>query len=149
MKQQHLNILLAEDDQDDHYLFELALKELKVSYKLTIVKDGAELMNYLSKHSDKLPDIIFLDLNMPGKNGFETIVDISEIEKLKAIPLVILTTSFTRDKDYEQGMIKQLFKLGADIFIRKPNSTEELKKLLSQALTLATDNTGMKYILNA
>jgi CheY-like chemotaxis protein len=111
--------------------------------------DGEQLMNYLAEHSKELPDILFLDLNMPRKNGFESLVEIRGIENFNELPIVILSTSFPQDKDYEMGMIKQLFNLGACVFIRKPKDPKELTQLISQAVYLATENTGMKSILNA
>jgi len=142
-------ILLADDDRADHMLFEKAFKELNEPPNITIVNDGEDLIKYLTKHSEQLPDIIFLDLNMPRKNGFESLVEIREIEKLKDLPIVIFSTSFPQDKNYELGMISNLFKLGANVFIRKPNNFEQLKHVILQALPLATENTGIKYILNA
>lgn len=143
------HILLADDDKADHILFEKAFKDLNVPPNITIVNHGEELIKYLTKHSEQLPDIIFLDLNMPRKNGFESLVEIREIEKLKDLPIVIFSTSFPQDKNYELGMISNLFKLGANVFIRKPNSFGQLKHVILQALSLATENTGIKYILNA
>ena len=143
------HILLADDDKADHILFEKAFKDLNVPPNITIVNDGEELIKYLTKHSEQLPDIIFLDLNMPRKNGFESLVEIREIEKLKDLSIVIFSTSFPQDKNYELGMISNLFKLGANVFIRKPNNFGQLKHVILQALSLATENTGIKYILNA
>ena len=70
-KQQHapIHILLADDDIDDISFFDKALKELPVSVNLTTVNDGHQLMNYLSENLEHLPDVLFLDLNMPRKNG--------------------------------------------------------------------------------
>ena len=70
-KQQNapISILLADDDADDRFFFGKALKELPISTELTTVEDGEKLMSYLLKNSEKLPDVLFLDLNMPRKNG--------------------------------------------------------------------------------
>jgi len=62
-----MKILLADDDIDDCFFFEKALEELQLSTHLTIVHDGQQLMNYLSENSKNLPDVLFLDLNMPRK----------------------------------------------------------------------------------
>ena len=144
-----MNILLAEDDKGDIYLFEKALNELEIPVNLKTVRDGEELMNYLSKHSEELPNILFLDLNMPRKNGFECLVEISENEKLKDLIVIILSTSFPQDKNYELGMISHLFKLKARIFIRKPNDFALLKQVISHSLTMTTESNELKYILNA
>lgn len=144
-----MNILLAEDDKDDIYLFEKAVKELEISVNLTTVKDGEELMKYLSENLKQLPNILFLDLNMPRKNGFECLVEIGENEKLKDLSVIILSTSFSQDKNYELGMISHLFKLEARVFIRKPNDFALLKQVILHALTMTTESNELKYILNA
>lgn len=141
MKKNQLHILLIEDDIDDQLFFKTALNELNISANLTTIKDGEELMNYLYRSSDTLPDIIFLDLNMPRKNGFEVLVEISGIEILKNIPLAVLSTSFPQDKNYEKGMMELLFSLGADVFIRKPNHPDELKQVILNALNMVKENT--------
>ena len=149
MELKHKHILLAEDDKDDRDLFERAVKELALSVNLSIVKDGEELMNYLSKNSEQLPDFLFLDLNMPRKNGFECLVEISENEKLKDISVIILSTSFAQDRNYEEGMIKNLLKLKASVFIRKPSDFAQLKQVILDALTLTAESNELKHILNA
>ena len=148
-----INILLADDDNDDRAFFNNALKELPLSTHLTTVNDGEQLMNYLSKNSEKLPDILFLDLNMPRKNGFECLCEIRENKNLDGISVVILSTSFPQDKNYELGMISNLFNLGARVFIRKPGDFEHLKQTILHAITMTKEEISsslqLKYILNA
>ena len=154
-EQQHapLNILLAEDDLDDRSFFELALKEVSISTNLTTVNDGELLMKYLADNSEQLPNILFLDLNMPRKNGFECLVEIRENEKLKDLSVVIFSTSYPQDKSYELGMISNLFNLGARVYIRKPTDFDQLKQLIDHALRMVIEkvvsNIRSKYILNA
>ena len=102
-EQQHapLNIQLADDDIDDRSFFEKALKEVSISNHLTTVNDGEHLMKYLADNLEQLPNILFLDLNMPRKNGFECLVEIRENEKLKDLSVVIFSTSYPQDKSYE------------------------------------------------
>ena len=154
-KQQHapISILLADDDIDDISFFDNALKELPVSTHLTTVNDGEQLMNYLSENLEHLPDVLFLDLNMPRKNGFECLCEIRENEKLKNISIVIFSTSYPQDESYELGTISNLFKLGARIYIRKPGDLVQLKQTVQYALTMSAEeissNNRLKYILNA
>ena len=131
-----LNILLADDDMDDCSFFERALKEIDIKSRLTIVHDGEELMEYLSKNSDHLPDILFLDLSMPRKTGFECLSEIKEDEKLNDLPVIVFTTSFARGIDFEQSLINTLSRIGAQEYIRKPNDFEELKQIIRKALSL-------------
>jgi CheY-like chemotaxis protein len=129
-----LNILLADDDADDRSFFEKALKEIPIDTRLATVNDGEQLMDYLSKNSDQLPDVLFLDLSMPRKGGFECLTEMKDDSKLKDISIVMFSTSYTQDFNYELSMIKVLYKLGVQDYIRKPGSIAELKKLIFHSL---------------
>lgn len=129
------NILLADDDIDDRFFFSKALKEIPLLTNLTVVHDGEELMNYLEKNTENLPDILFLDLSMPRKTGFECLYEIKDNEKLKDIPVVMFSTSFPSDNTYEQGMIETLKKIGAQDYIRKPGDFTLLKELIHNIIT--------------
>ena len=132
-----LNILLAEDDLDDQVFFEKALFELPISTKLTTVKDGEQLMEYLSANSGNASstDILFLDLSMPCKTGVECLVEIKENAKFKKLQVVMFTCSFTSCIHFEQHLINTLERIGADGFIRKPESFDQLKNLIETTLS--------------
>ncbi|MES2397191.1 MAG: response regulator [Bacteroidota bacterium] len=132
-----LNILLADDDRDDRFLFQKALKALPVSTNLTVVYDGVQLMKYLSENSEHLPDVLFLDINMPRKNGFECLLEIKESETLKDLPVVMFSTSYPRDMNYERDIINSLLDMGAYDYIRKPDDFSQLKQTISNAIAIA------------
>ena len=129
-----LNILLADDDADDRSFFEKALKEIPVDARLTSVNDGEQLMDHLSKNKEQLPDVLFLDLSMPRKGGFECLTEMKDNIELKNIPIVMFSTSYTQDFNYELGMISVLYKLGVQDYIRKPGTIAELKELILHSL---------------
>lgn len=129
-----LNILLADDDADDRSFFETALKEIPIDTILVTVNDGEELMNYFSENTEQLPDVLFLDLSMPRKGGFECLTEMKEDIKLKDVPVVMFSTSYTQGFTYEQGMIGVLYKIGAQDYIRKPGTIAELKELILHSL---------------
>lgn len=133
------HILLADDDKDDSMLFQDILDELPLSTHLTTVFDGEQLMQLLNKTKDYLPDILFLDLNMPRKNGFECLSEIRNNEKLKQLSVIIFSTSCQLE------IVNLLYKNGAQFYIRKPNSFTQLKKLIYLALTVTT-KIKSKYI---
>jgi CheY-like chemotaxis protein len=134
-----LNILLADDDKDDRFLFDKALKEIPISTCLTTVHHGEQLMDYLSENSEHLPDVLFLDLNMPRKTGFECLTEIKENKKLKDLPVIMFSTSFTHGINYEQDMINMLLRTGAHHFIRKPSDFAQLKQVIHDALIKVTE----------
>jgi CheY-like chemotaxis protein len=130
MNIRQLNILLADDDTDDCIFFKEALGELLLSTNLTAVHDGEQLMQLLSNDTIELPHILFLDINMPRKNGFECLTEIKLNKKLKDLPVVIFSTSF------EQDVVNLLYENGAQYFIRKPSEFLQFKKIILHTLTL-------------
>jgi CheY-like chemotaxis protein len=123
------HILLADDDIDDCLFFKDALEELGISTQLTTVHNGEQLMRVLNEN-EQLPDILFLDLNMPRKNGFDCLAEIKKAESLKHLTVIILSTSFN------QTAANQLYNNGAQHYIRKPNEFSQLKNLIHTAITL-------------
>lgn len=146
MNAKQVHILLADDDYDDCNFFKLALKELPVLTDLTIVSDGDQLMQYLADNTDNLPSVLFLDINMPRKNGYVCLDEIKKNEKLKDLPVIMFSTSNDKDK------IDLLFNSGANIYIRKPSSFAELVQAIYHAIPIATENIfsngHLKYIFN-
>ena len=132
MISQHLNILLADDDNADCLLFKHALEELPVSTDLTIVHNGEQVIEELTKKGNKLPDVLFLDLNMPRKNGFATLGAIKRSSELQNLPVIIFSTAS------DQEMVKIVFKDAAHYYICKPVDFSQLKKVIYEALTLIT-----------
>lgn len=127
-----LNLLLADDDIDDCTFFEEALKESLVPTNLTAVHDGEEVMQQLLNEKSKLPDVLFLDLNMPRKNGSECLSEIKLNDKLEGLPVIIFSTSM------EKEVVDLLYKNGAQYFIHKPVEFQKFKKIIQQTLTLIT-----------
>ena len=123
-------ILLADDDEIDRLFFKDAIGELKVNAVLTMVNDGVQLMDYLNQKDVILPHLLFLDINMPRKNGMKALEEIRANEKLKDLSVAIYSTSSAK-KDVEEALLK-----GANIYINKPNDFEQLKKILFKAIKL-------------
>ena len=120
-------IILADDDADDRVIFSEALSEVRANQQLTVFSDGVELMNYLQQAAE-LPQLLFLDLNMPKKSGFECLREIRTNERYKDISIAIYSTSSSR-KD-----IDETYNRGADVYIRKPSDYSELKLVLKKVL---------------
>ena len=129
-----LQILLADDDMDDRIFFDNALKEIPIATQLKTVSNGEQLMEHLTANAANLPDVLFLDLSMPRKTGFECLAEIKENESLKTMPVIMFTTSFTRGIDLEDNLKKTLGRMGAMDYIRKPGDFEELKQVINRAL---------------
>jgi len=129
-KIKELTILLADDDLDDCLFFAEALEELKMGAKVATVNNGEQLMQLLQSDSSLLPDILFLDLNMPRKNGVSCLEEIKQDDKLSKLPVIILSTSVDRN------IADQLYRNGAQHYICKPADFSQLKKVIQQAISL-------------
>ena len=128
--QDSMHILLADDDEDDRTFFSEAIQELKMNNKLTQFKDGNDLMDYLVHPENKLPHVLFLDLNMPGKTGIDCLKQIRSNTRFKDIAIAIYSTS-SSEKDIEDTFIE-----GANIYIKKPNDFSELKKVIKEVVNM-------------
>jgi CheY-like chemotaxis protein len=124
------NILLADDDADDCLLFEDALREVTTEALLTKASDGQQLMSLLSHRTPPVPDVIFLDLNIPRKNGFECLREIRENPLLRTIPIVIFSTSS------QPEAVESVYRQGADFYICKPESFPLLIKAIQMVLSI-------------
>ncbi len=129
-----LTVLLAEDDNADCLLFEEVLAELPVSVNLFTVTNGEQLLEWLNKKGIKLPDVLFLDLNMPRKNGFAALGEIKRSATLQDIPVIIFTTANDKER------IRQVYKDAAHYYIRKPNKFRHLKELIYKVLVLISED---------
>ncbi|GAA4245867.1 response regulator [Winogradskyella psychrotolerans] len=129
MNSDYINIALADDDEDDRLFFTEAFEELKIKSKVLLFKDGIELMEYLNDSNNTLPNLLFLDLNMPKKSGLECLKDIKSAKRLRGMAIAIYSTSAS-EEDIENTFVK-----GANVYIKKPNDFEKLKKVLSEVVT--------------
>lgn len=124
-------ILMADDDDDDRILVRDALAESKVRHAIYFVENGTELLRYLNregKYQDSsrypLPNLILLDLNMPGMDGREALQIIKSKPDLRVIPVVILTTSGSQED------VLKCYDTGASSFITKPVNFDKLVSLM-------------------
>ncbi|MEN2412910.1 response regulator [Flavobacterium mesophilum] len=130
MQKNALYILLADDDEDDRLFFKDAFEEIKIQTNVDFVHDGMQLMDHLNDPENKLPDILFLDLNMPKKTGKECLIEIKKSERLKNIIIAIYSTS-SSEEDIEDTFIQ-----GANIYIKKPSDFNTLKKIINEVVTV-------------
>lgn len=129
MNKEYIYIALADDDEDDRLFFTDAFSELKINTKVQTFNDGLALMNFLNS-TDIFPNILFLDLNMPIKNGIECLEEIKENSRFNDIAIAIYSTSSSEDH------IEETFVKGANIYIKKPSDFATLKKTLSDVVTI-------------
>lgn len=112
------DILLVEDNPSDVYLTEVALREAAIESRLHVTEDGEAAMAFLRRQSRfaeaPRPEIVLLDLNLPGKDGRQVLAEIKSDEALRSIPVIVLTTS-TAPSD-----VARCYDLHANCYITKP-----------------------------
>jgi CheY-like chemotaxis protein len=140
-------ILVADDDADDKMFISEAFEANEIHCTLQFVGDGMELIEYLTQtgkylnHTLQLPDIILLDVNMPKKNGKDTLEIIKTHTKIKHIPVVMFSTSNAIDE------IKETYKLGANSFITKPTSYDGFLEVFKNFKSYWGDTVSLKKVV--
>jgi len=123
-----IHVLLVEDDPGDVMLTKKLLEDVKIALRLDVVNDGVEAMAYLRReapYADSIrPDLVFLDLNMPKKDGCTVLKELQQDTTLRSIPVVVLTTS---DSDSD---IERAYELGANCYITKPVGLDQFAKAI-------------------
>ena len=132
MKRSPINIIVADDDADDRLLIADAFEEARLSNPVEFVKDGQELLDFLNREGDfadrkdqPLPGLILLDLNMPRKDGKAALKEIRADDRLRRIPVIILTTSKAEEEIFRS------YDLGANSFITKPVTFDRLCEVVN------------------
>ena len=122
-----IKIMLVDDNEADIELTKSTLEEGKVRMHIVTAMDGQDALDQLEatlKKGEELPDLILLDLNMPRLDGRGFLSKLRQTEHLKAIPVVVLTSS-----DAEQDIVKS-YKLGANCYVNKPVGLDEFQKIV-------------------
>ncbi|AGB32948.1 response regulator receiver protein [Natrinema pellirubrum DSM 15624] len=116
-------ILLVEDNPGDVRLTKEAFKQGRIENDLYVVSDGTEALEFLSKHGEYAdvprPDLILLDLNLPGKDGEDVLEDLKADPKLQSIPVIVLTSSRAEED------IARSYELHANAYLTKPVDPDE------------------------
>lgn len=139
---EELLIYMAEDDEDDQKIFTDAISAIDKNSNVTLFNNGDELITFL-KSTNKLPNIIFLDLLMPKKNGEECLIEIRDNAKFKNVPIVVYSNVYDIEK------ISSLFEMGANRYLHKPYSFDILMKALDRTInSIRSNSLGGTAIIN-
>ncbi|RZK39066.1 MAG: response regulator [Hymenobacter sp.] len=120
-----ITVLIIDDDDDDRFFMQNAFEADSPTTQVQLAVDGQAGLDWLSA-ADDLPDVVLLDLNMPGLTGFEVLKQLKQSSRWRAMPVVILTTS---DSPIDQQQARQL---GATQFITKPTTHQGLATIAEQ-----------------
>lgn len=136
MRKKNLQIFYTDDDADDQEFFLDVIREIKGGHSVYTQSYGDELLNLLNQPPPQ-PDIVFLDLNMPVKNGLQVLKEIRSTAGFDHIPIVIFSTS------QNEKVIEDCKKLGANLYLPKPNSYTDLKRIMSSLLSMDLHSAGV------
>lgn len=139
-------VILVDDDEDDRMIFEDAVAEVSTDVTVLVMRDGDELFTALNS-STTPPDIIFLDLNLPRKNGFECLKELRANKKFDSVFVIIYSTASAARE------IDETFNRKANLFISKTNTYSELKNVLTHIFSLNLKDLFLfreqgKYVFN-
>ncbi|TAM85390.1 MAG: response regulator [Jatrophihabitans sp.] len=125
-----IRVLLVEDDPGDVLIAREALKAAGLSMPLEVVSDGDEALEFLratGRHATAVrPDLVLLDLNLPGRSGLEVLAEVKADPDLRRIPVVVLTTSGSADD------ITRSYDLHANVFVAKPVDFDDFARVVQQ-----------------
>jgi CheY-like chemotaxis protein len=142
-----LKILMADDDQDDRFFFAKALETVSIKTQFVTVNDGEKLLSYINKNLSDLPDVLFLDLNMPRKNGSECLEELKANKAIADFPVVIYSTSLIDE------VADELYKAGAFYYMQKGDLAQLIPQLEIILQMFSEKNykrpSRAKFILNA
>ena len=123
------HVIIADDDADDRMLFRDIVKDLGLKLSLQTVNDGVELMEHLHS-ATKLPEALFLDINMPRKDGLTCLREIKASPELRSLPVIVFSNS------ENMILVELMLKEGAAYFVRKQAGYNKMLKLLNKLFTL-------------
>ena len=125
-----INILLAEDNEDDVLMIQEAFDEANLTNIIDVVSDGKQAMRYLRRQppyeNARLPGLVLLDINMPRKDGFEVLEEVKGDARLRHLPVIMLTTSH-REED-----VVRSYSRGACSYVTKPIDFKQFQDVVKQ-----------------
>jgi CheY-like chemotaxis protein len=126
--------LLIDDDADDHAIFQMSINRLDAGIRVDHAMSGIEAVEMLKSYKvGKLPDFIFLDLNMHIMTGIECLTELKTIPDISEIPVIIFSTTLN------EKIIYTTLQLGAFDHIEKPNKAEDLDNYLNRIFQVVSD----------
>jgi CheY-like chemotaxis protein len=127
-----LTIFYTDDDQEDLEFFKEIIDTLDVNVNVVTQRNGQQLINALN-NPPPTPHVVFLDINMPGMNGFEILKHVRNSLNNKHLPIVMFSTSG------DETAIEKSRELGASYYVQKSSAFEQLKKSIEHALRINWD----------
>lgn len=123
-----INIALVDDDNDEKFIFQIALNEIEIDYSFQYFNTPHVFLDYIKNSKNTKPDIVFIDMHMPQKNGLELVQEMRKIKELDGLKSVIYSNSVS------EVVIQSFKSLGTSDFIIKPPDLSEMKIILKRLI---------------
>ncbi|MBO9693836.1 response regulator [Chryseobacterium sp.] len=130
MNKEFLNVIVADNDENTLIFFKNILKELKISIKVQCFTNGKDLMRYLNNDDAVVPELVFIKYTIPGKESMECLEEIESNPKFNNMVTVIFSEAIPENE------VEDIFVKGANIYMKKPECFEKLKKVLTDIITV-------------
>jgi CheY-like chemotaxis protein len=130
MNREYLNVILVDNGEENQILFKKVFKDLKVGIKIQIFGNGENLMDYLNSEEAQIPEILFMEKEIPKKNSLEYIEEIKTDFRFDNMVIAIYSDHFSTTEEEE------IFVNGANIVMKKPDNYDNLKKVVAEIVTL-------------
>jgi response regulator RpfG family c-di-GMP phosphodiesterase len=130
MNREYLNVILVDNSEENRILFKKVFKDLKVGIKIQIFSNGENLMDYLNSEEAQVPEILFMEKEIPKKNSLEYIEEIKTDFRFDNMVIAIYSDHFSTAEE------EDIFVNGANIVMKKPDNYDNLKKVMAEIVTL-------------
>ncbi|MEI7487880.1 MAG: response regulator [Chryseobacterium sp.] len=131
MNREYLSVILVDDDEGNRILFKKILKELKIGVKIQSFSNAANLMEYLNSKEAQIPEILFMNYHISQKNSLECVSEIKTDFRFDNMVTAIYSENLSESE------VEEIFVNGANIFIKKKDDYNVLKKVLSEVITIS------------
>ncbi|MCS3868396.1 DNA-binding response OmpR family regulator [Chryseobacterium ginsenosidimutans] len=130
MNKEYVNVILADSDEGSHVLFKNIFQDLKMGIKVRTFFSGEDLMNYLNSEEAMIPEILFMNYDIPSKSSLECLVEIKSDFKFDHMVTAIYSDRLSVEEE-EEVFVKE-----ANIFMKQPDNYKDLKKVLTEIMTI-------------
>lgn len=129
MNKEHLNIILVDNDEGNLVIFKNVFKDLKINIRVQAFHNGADLMEYLNSEDGLNPEVVFMNFDIPVKSSVECLEEIREDYRFGNL-ITAIYSDYLPENDVEEVFVR-----GANIYIKKPDDYDALKKVVSEVIT--------------
>lgn len=131
MTREYLNVVLIDHDEGNHVFFSTIFQDLRIDIKFQAFFSDAALMQYLNRDSTPVPDVLFMNYDMPGNNAMDCLDEIKSNERCSSMTVAIYSDLISSTEEEE------IFVRGANVFMRKPALYQDLKKRVTEIMAVS------------